>query len=554
MIPKTRIPGFTYAAQGLSLPSPRMAARQRGARMTADQSSTPFPTSLPQRQGPRQVDTGAANYYEALTPSHDRTQVPTFIYALRSVLQSFNRTQLLFLARYLYDNDGIVSLTVNTIADYSSPVMMVSATGDADADQVLNDYFNDWTSRADFSGRFNFNTLQRLISIACDVDGDILPVMTGDNGFPQVQLIEGWRVDSQAIANSVESNRIVDGVRLSPKGTVEGYYVVNALNNLLVGKSVPELVSSSVALLIGDPERYSSLRYITPLRRGSNDIRDAKDIKAFEKTATKIHAALSAVIEGGGPIEEDIWGNTSTDSDATGNSYSQEGNLPPEDATQQEKKLDLWEMLGGDVPTLEDGQKLHQLNNDRPGVRVPEFLSFLGTYMIAGLNIPPNFILNSGLTGPGERSVNGKAQRKFDRRQELLAGFGKWAWVRVIAHGIEHDGLPAVPGWDKPEWQGPPKVSIDEGRDSDQWRQDFKNGLMTRENHYGNRSLDWKREIDQGFNEDAYIFAKARKIADESKVPIETVLTRWGYDNAGQPAQKTSATPGKVPPAMEKQP
>lgn len=530
---KNHVAGLSLKDAGIALPPRRgevMVDRTPRTRSTGDVS---FPYSMPLARGPRQVDKGFTNYFEALSPSEDRTPIPLYLFAIRSVLQTFNRVQLAFIARYLYDNDGTVSLAIDTIADYCAPVMPVSSVKDQGVASQHNEYFSDWCKRADFSGRFNFEMLCRIACKSMDIDGDILAVMTMEHGFPQLQMMETWRVDSRAVTDNTTH---IDGVAIDKKQTVIGYYIVNAFNNYMVGLTPPDFVSANQAFLLYDPDGYRSYRGISPLRRGGNDSRDAKDIKGFEKLAAKIHSALAAVIEGG-TIEEDDWGN---DSGPDGNgtevpgdgSNQMQGNQPPMDATQQEKKISVAELLGGDILKLPAGQKLNLLQNQRGSTQTVELIQTLGGLMVSGLGLPPSFIIQGGHTGPGERSVNGKAQRKFNGRQSILGMWAEWVYVRVIGYGIDKDGLPAAPGWDRPEWQGPPKVSIDDGRDAQQWREDFANGLMTRENHFGNRSLNWQRETDQGFKEDQYIIQKAREIADATKVDIQIILNRWGYAQA----------------------
>jgi hypothetical protein len=99
----------------------------------------------------------------------------------------------------------------------------------------------------------------------------------------------------------------------------------------------------------------------------------------------------------------------------------------------------------------------------------------------------------------------------------------------VIGWGIANDGLPSEPGWNKIEWQGPPKVSIDDGDDASSWREDVASGLMSRREHYANRSLNWQREVDQGFIEDDYIITRANQLAKKQNVPVSVILSRWGY-------------------------
>jgi capsid protein len=476
------------------------------------------------------------SYYEALSDSKDRTSIPLFSLAIKAVLQSFNRERLAFLGRYLYDNDGIVAYAVDQIANYSVPITPMAASANPEANKTYETYFANWSKRADYTGRFTFDSLQRLICKAIDTDGDIGATLNASHGFPQVQLLETWRINSRLVQD--KNIKHMDGVRIDGEGAIQGFFIVEAANILgsaLIGDTPPQFIPASQAVLLYDADRYSSYRGITPIRRGMNDVRDAKDIKSFEKLATKIGAALAAVIEGG-IEEEDVWG------DDTG----PDGNAPPTEdpakpPTQHEKKITVAELLGGDIVTLPEGKKLHQLDNTRPGERVMEMLDYLGGCFVSGLGVPPSFFLVRKMTGPNQRNVNGQAQRKFNQRQELIAAFVEWVWVRVIAWGIQYDGLPVVDGWDKIEWQGPPKVSIDEGADAAAWRDDVACGLMTRQEHYSNRARNWQRETDQGFAEDDYILTKANQLATKQKVPVETILARWGYTPA-KPAQNPQST------------
>jgi hypothetical protein len=497
---------------------------------TQASSSDPLPGNTPE-PGPRNVNSGFMNYYEALSDSKDRTPIPLYSLAIKTALQTFNRERLAFLGRYLYDNDGIVAYAVDQIANYSVPITPMAATQNPEANKIYEAYFADWCKRADYTGRFNFDGLQRLICKAIDTDGDIGATLNAGHGFPQVQLFETWRINSRLVSD--KDVKHVDGVRIDAEGAIQGFYIVDATSFIgptFIGTTPPQLLPSSQAVLLYDADRYSSYRGITPIRRGMNDVRDSKDIKSFEKLATKIAAALAAVIEGG-IEEEDVWG------DDTGPN----GNEPPTDdpdnpPTQQEKKLTVAELLGGDILTIPEGKKLHQLDNTRPGERVMDMLEYLGGCFVSGLGVPPAFFLVKKMTGPNQRGVNGQAQRKFNQRQELIANFVEWVWARVIGWGIEHDGLPVVDGWNKIEWQGPPKVSIDEGADAAAWRDDVACGLMTRQEHYGNRARNWQRETDQGFAEDDYILSKANQLAQKQNVPVELILARWGYTQAKPPA------------------
>lgn len=498
---------------------------------------------------PRQVAANPVTYFEALRNSTDRTPIPAGELKFRSSMRGLNRQALAAIGDYLYDNNGAVSYAVNTIANYSVPITPQAASVNPEWNKLANAYWFAWCKRADFTGRFHFNTLQRIICKSVDIHGDIGVIPTVENGFVQVQLVDGWRIGA---AKSAEPF-VIDGVRIDRKGRVLGYQVgdyVDEMKSPTVKKAF-EFVTANEMRLIYDPDRFSSYRGITPIRRGSNDIRDAQDIKAFEKLAVKVGASLSAVLEQGGVLEEDVWGNDS------GNGTTVDGstllNDPASPPTKQEKKLSMAELLGGDIPVLEDGQKLNQLSNNRPGTGVVEFMLALTGCFVQGLDLPPAFFLDEKLTGPNQRAVNGKAQRCFDRKQEMMAGLVEWLWPRVIGAAIENVELPSQEGFEVIEWQGPASVSIDAGREMAQEREDVASGLMTRQEHFGKRSLNWKRETMQGLSELEFIIDEANRIAKEKVVPVGVILERFGVGSAKDvaPEPEEKVDPKKADPKKE---
>jgi capsid protein len=413
---------------------------------------------------------------------------------------------------------------VNSIANYSVPVIPRAQSPNNTWNKQADEWWGNWCERADLTGRFHFDTLQRLICKAVDTDGDMLIVPVLDSGFPQVQMLPTWRVASP----EKNAEQFIEGVRVDTRGVVIGYNLPERSGTIRKDREL----GINEAFLIYDPDLYESYRGISPLRRGMNDARDAQDVKAFEKLAVKIHSALAAVIENG-TIEENTW------EDNTGE------NASAPDATQFEKKLSLADLFGGDIPVLPDGQTFKPLNSDRPNTEFQGFIEFLVGHFVCGLDVPPAFFLDEKLTGPNLRAVIGKAQRKFDQRTAMMCRLVRWLWIRNTAWAIEAGELPANPGFDRVIFQKPSRLTIDAGRETAQEREDVMNGLMTRQNSYGNRGMDWQRETDQSFAEDDYIFTKAKTLADKHGVPVETILTRYGYSAAKTPVAGQPESPNQ---------
>lgn len=473
-------------------------------------------------QGLSTIGQGANHYYEALRTNGDRTNV---------TIQSFGNTPqygacendrlyLSMLSRALYENGGYVGYAVNQIANYSAPVCPQAASENAEWNTKAEDWFERWCKRADFYNRaeIDFDGLQTLMSQACDLDGDIGITVTDESGIPQVQLIDGWRITNPDKADEYTES----GVKLDSKGRVQGYFVRSD------GKH--EFLSTNEMLLVRDPCLTSPYRGVSPMRRGMNDWRDAKDILGFEKLAVKHNASVIGVIKGGFLDESGGFDLTAQPGNDAQSGITQEEGEPLADATPGEKQLSRQDLLGGDIPVLEDGKEFQRVESNRPNAQFDDFLSSLISQFAAGLDIPPAYFLDSKLTGPNQRAVLGKAQKKFNTRQDTICRVVEWVWIRVIGWAIAKGELEAVDDWDKVQFQRPAKLSIDAGREAMQDREDAASGLMTRQDHYGARGKDWQRETDQSFSEAEYILGKASELAAKTGVAVEIILSRFGYD------------------------
>lgn len=483
--------------------------------------------------------------YEALANSEDRT--PILINALGPMLSggarwlpapvvNFQRLTLAAIADYLFNNNGLVSYGVDLIKNYSVPVIPRAATDSPDLNTEEDAYFMNWAKTADFSGRFNFWKLQELASIAVDCAGDQGFIMVGDNGFPQLQTIEGWRIGS---LKSYPNLRIVDGVVLDTKGVLVGYIVQQETGDALV--------QASEMKLIYDAERFHAYRGMSAIRRGANDIRDHSDIKGFAKKSSKIAAALAAWISGG-PLTQDAWANDTGSVDHPGTAPVSGLNPDGTTATPQDQKVSIANLLTGFIPVLPTGQTLNMLENKQPGILTNDFLTELAGFFISGLGIPPAFFSDHKLTGPNIRAVIGKAQRKFNKRSEMMTGLVEWTWVRVMADAVNKGKVSRSNQWDKVTCQGPAECIIDLGDEASNDREDVKAGQMTRQERFGKRALDWQEQIGQTDRELEYIFELAKAKADKYKVSIETALAAYGIEAAkAQQPNPLQQKPGSLP-------
>ncbi len=475
-------------------------------------------------RGDAQAASVGGSYFEALRESPDRLPVVRAALSSSGVasLGYGGRVQLSALSRALYDNGGFVGYAVNQLAHYSSPVVPQSEAADLVWRARAEEWFADWCRRCDFLGRseVGFYSLQTTVSQLMDLDGDVGSLITAEAGFPQIQLVEGWQIGS---ATRMGVKGVVDGVRLDAKGRVVALEVATDAG------VVP--IPSSQIYLVREVAAGATYRGLSPLRRGMNDVRDARDIQHFEKIAVKFLAASPGMIQGGA-LDEDHGFSVGDDPgveakppvspDANGAAAAASG-------------VSRADMLGGDIPVLPEGKSFVQVEPNRPNGTFGDFQDTLISWFAAGLDIPPAFFLDQKLTGPNQRAVNAKAQRKFDARQAAIGRWVEWVWVRVIGWAIENGELPTADGWWRISMQGPAEFTIDAGREAQQEREDHGRGLTTRRASYQGRGKDWVRETDQVELEWDYCLEKADRLSKKWGIPMAQAMMFFGASPSASP-------------------
>jgi len=95
-----------------------------------DPNATPRPNARPpQAANATAPVTPVRHYFEALNVVDHRTPVPAMGLHVHRLLSKFNRLQLASVARYLWDNVGMVFYATDLVANYSTPMIPRAAAG-----------------------------------------------------------------------------------------------------------------------------------------------------------------------------------------------------------------------------------------------------------------------------------------------------------------------------------------------------------------------------------------------------------------------------------------
>jgi lambda family phage portal protein len=427
-------------------------------------------------------------------------------------LNESTRTELLKLARHMYRNIGIVKGAVDSIAAYSiGPGLRPQYRGtDGEFGQLAEAYWRDVIAPApEVTGRMTWTDLLMALSRSIDIDGDVFVVMT-DSG--KLQVVEAHRVCEG------DDYGTTDGVFLGKLGEPTAY-LIEANDNY-------RKLAADLVIHLMEIERPDQIRGASGLSRALNHLRDLKLVTEFEKDALKVQSSIAAVI-------------TSHEGDPLANTGGFFGKIQARDSENDVAREEI--TSSANIPRLAPGEKIENLAPSRPGSSFEPFAKFLIRDIALGLNLPPEFVYDpASVGGAGMRFVVAKAQRRFEQRQRLLIDrFCNKAWRYFIARAIAAGDLPEVEDYDRVSWQTPKSLTVDAGREAMQAREDYKAGLSTLQDYFGELGLDWQEQIEQMDREKKFIAAL-------SPAPKQAAVS-----DAGQGEPNAQPEPVQTPAAPE---
>lgn len=447
-------------------------------------------------------------------------------------LNEATRTELLKLARHMYRNVGLIKGAVDSIATYSiGPGLRPQYRG---ADQyfgrLCEEYWRDIVVPSpEVTGRMTWTDMLLALSRSIDVDGDVFVIMTEQG---KLQIVEGHRVCEG------DDYGTADGVFLGKLGEPTGYLVQT-------GELYRKLSADTVIHLM-ELERPDQIRGGSALARALNHVRDLKMLGEFEKDALKLQGSIAAVI-------------TTDQGDELAGQGGFFGTVQAQDTG--EPTIAREEITSSaTIPRLSPGEKIEMIGPNRPHAGFEPFAKFLIRDVAMGLGLPVEFVYDpASVGGAGMRFIVAKAQRRFQQRQRLLIDrFCNRAWRYFIGGAIANGDLPPAEDYAKVTWQTPKSLTVDAGREAQQAREDYKAGLSSLQDYFGELGQDWEEQVRQIAKEREFV-ASIGTVAPQTDVaaPIETVKEAPAIDeptpvnpekdpNAGPDAELSSNGPETV--------
>lgn len=431
----------------------------------------------------------------------------------------YDHRVILSVSRRLWANMGLIKGATCQKAMYAverawNPVFLGAAKdwGDEATRWLMEQYY----PLCDVRGpNFDFKTNLYLSSISVDRDGDVFKMFTETaDGWPQTQYLPAHRVGTPFGGEKIVQSGQYTGLRISHG------IIYNALSRPVAVRVLREdVVSEDYTTDNGafddvsmrdihhsyDPEWFDQGRGFPAATHALNDLRDMKQSSDWERHFQLIASALG--------LEE----------------HNETGGIDPSDP----RFLGMQSVNGVDGQVLErvlpngtryfksnTGAKVSTMTNDRPGDMWEKFQDRMTRSTLVGMNWPYALCWKNEGTGPVQRTEIDKARGAVEDRQDLLEAGAKrevgYAISKAIKLGADNGGLPPYPGADRGgflKWSftKPPKISIDDGRDAQQRRENFKMGLI----NMTNILAEGGKTLDQHLYERAYEVARRKEIQAE---------------------------------------
>jgi len=485
-----------------------MSKRSRLQRARAAHLSAPA-----QPQQIASPSTWAGSGYDGANWSSRRGYVYFPTLDTRQEIPRWTRLEMLRRARYLTRNIGYAKRCTTGLATMVGSLKPHATTSDREWNQQAEDA---WERRAerpltfDRSGRFGVSAWQQIMTSARLTDGDFLSVLTeSQTGGAMVAGYEGHQV----------GNALVDSVQLEWR---DGIHMVNdrAVGCRIIDPMDPTIfvdVPSSDYILHANYLSIGHSRGVTSLHHAINNMLDITEIRSDVKLGIKLGNRIGYYIAKdaltnipGGP--RGMGGPVKADKTETGEPILMENVY-----------------RGGKIMTLNPGEQIKQLLDQRPHPNSREFLEDLNRDIAWGSGVSPDVLWNiAKLGGAGARYVIADAQVWIESQQQLLVDqFLHRFWVYFISKEIKCGRLrpPQDPEWWwNVAWQPPAKLTVDIGRDGRLSIDLHRAGMLTLQRWYGSQGLDHEYELKQYVREYALRIKLCEDVGKEFGLKLDPNL------------------------------
>ena len=282
------------------------------------------------------------------------------------------------------------------------------------------------------------------------------------------------------------------------------------------GAAQDRQISTFDCLLGLRPEWMEQGRGLSSFSSVLRDLRHTIDLRELEFAAAAAQGTKSLIIE--------------NDTGEAERAYDEEDEDDPNTAG-----LSIETLAGGSIDYVRSGSGngVSAFTTTRPSPAWIGLMDHLERISFSALGWPKEYALDmSQLGGANTRAILDKCQYSIDERQADLMPIAHRIICWAISVAIKNEILADDEDWYMWDFQLPGELSVDDGRDRSNDRDDLRSGLTNKRRIFGRRGQNWLTEAEQRQKEvdDTLTRAKALSDAHPSYAP-EVVLNMLESNN-----------------------
>lgn len=358
-------------------------------------------------------------------------------------------------------------------------------------------------------GPYDFRTALKLMSVALDRDGDFGVVLVNDNPlWPHIQLIPAHRIASRLSNNDCQVTDgpykgywLNNGVISNDFGRTLALNVLGPVRGTDSGWALDRQISTFDMIHHFRPEWSDQGRGIPSFSSVLRDLRHMSDLRDLELQAAAAQGTESLIV--------------ANDTGEAEPAYDEEAD--PE-ADGESGKLTLETLAGGTIRYVRggSGNDIKAFTTTRPSPAWIGLMDHLERASLAAIGWPKEYALDmSRLGGATARAILNKCQYSIDERQDDLFPVASRIVCWAIAVAIKNGILEPDPDWYLWDFQLPGELSVDDGNDRSNDRDDLRAGLTNKRRIYGRRGLNHEIEQAQRKKEVSAVLTDAEDILKE---------------------------------------
>jgi len=445
------------------------------------------------------------NKYEGAGQSLRRSYLDTSYTSARFDVTSSTRQAIVRKSRFFEQNNAVLNRLGDLFESYTvgSSFSVQPASSDPAWNLKAKKWFDVWSRYPDIGSRQSFGTMMSQAARGWFFDGESFILLTkGESGKPRLQLIE-----AQSIATPVgmESDLTVfDGIRFDPKtGRAISYFIGSekTQGNLTDVRSI----GSDSVVHIYEPNRPGQLRGLPFVSAVINDLHDLDDLQKLEMEACKLGASVAQIVK-------TVSGEVQASSLRSGG-ISQ--------TTQNTAENYYEQVFGSSVKVLKNGDSFEQFATERPGVNMREYWRQLTEKVCAGVGIPYVLVYPESMQGTVYRGALDMSAVWFKSRHQVMSSAARRIYEYVMEYAIKSDpALNDAPSdWYEVAITAPRSPNVDVGRNSAAQLAELEAGILTYDEVYGARGLDWRSSLEAKAQQALFV----RQLADKYGVDVSEI-------------------------------